>query len=317
MMTNDETMLMSGRQVANTQSKKEDTPVKAKKSNGSWKKVMLGGTAGILVGAGALYATNAFGTEDSNENNANVDSQQPEDVKVAKVSDDQSFTDAFNSARAEVGPGGVFRWHGGLYSTYKEDEWNALSDEDKAEFTQAVRPEVRADEIVAERMSDDAVHTHSTAHDMHNAASDDVQIVTPNSSNDGSAVNIADQQTDDPNDGDVYVVGQGYVEGHQAVALDLTGNGEADVAVIDVNDNNQLDDPDVIVDTDGNYATIGDLYQGQDVQTVDDSYAYTSDSVDTDPNTDPNFQQASYDNPDLSPDMPDYMNDADVSGQLV
>lgn len=320
MKTNDETMLMSGRQVANTQNKKEDAPTK--ESTGAWKKVVFGGTAGILVGAGAMYAASVLGAEDDNEAEANSETQQPENVKVAKVSDDQSFTDAFNSARAEVGPGGVFRWHGGLYSTYNEDEWNAMSDGEKAEFAQAIRPEVRADEIVAERMSEehsDVVETQTTSHDIHEAAteptSDDVQVASPSSASNDMAVNAVDQQTQDTNDSDVHVVGQGYVGGHQAVAIDLTGNGEADVAVIDVNDNGQLDDTDVVMDREGNSATMGELAQAQDVQDAGNGYDYASDSAD--PNTDPNLQQTAYENPDLSPDMPDYIDDADVSGQLV
>lgn len=323
MKTNDETMLMSSRQVVDTQNKKENAP--AKNGNYAWKKVVFGGTAGILVGAGAMYAASVLGAEDGSETEAKADSQQPEDVKVAKVSDDQSFTDAFNSARAEVGPGGVFRWHGGLYSTYNEDEWNNLSDGDKAEFAQAIHPEVSADEIAAERMSEehpDVVQPQTASHDIQEStadtASDDVQVASPSSASNDMAINAVDQQAQDSNDGDVHVVGQGYVEGHQAVAIDMTGNGEADVAVIDVNDTGQLDGPDVVVDREGNYATMGDLAQSQDVQDVQDvsdGYDYASDAAD--PNTDPSMQQTGYENPGLSPDMPDYMDDADVSGQFV
>lgn len=283
---------------------------------------MFGGTAGILVGAGAMFAANAFGKEQEHGQQNDADAQQPDEVKVAKVDDDMSFTDAFNAARAEVGPGGVFRWHGRLYSTYNEDEWNNLSDADKAEFAQAIRPEVRADEIVAERMSEehpDVVQTQTASHDVHetavDTASDDVAVASPSSASEDMAVNATNQQAQGTDDGDVHIVGYGTVEGHQAAAIDLTGNGEADVAVIDVNDNGQLDDPDVVVDREGNAATIGQLAQAQDGQDADGNYDYTSDH--SDPNTDPSLQQTAYENPDLSPDMPDYMDDADISGQLV
>jgi hypothetical protein len=77
------------------------------------------------------------------------------------------------------------------------------------------------------------------------------------------------------------------VDGHTAVTLDIDNDGAADVAIIDINDNHDLDSQDVIVDAEGNWATVGDV-------------------VDV---PDPN-QLASMENPDVAPDMPDYMNDA-------
>lgn len=50
------------------------------------------------------------------------------------VSDDMSFSEAFAAARAEVGPGGAFEWHGTIYGTYYADEWNNMSAEEKEAF---------------------------------------------------------------------------------------------------------------------------------------------------------------------------------------
>lgn len=316
MMTNDDTVLMGGRQYtaqqnnnANVQDKKDD----------AWKKVVFGGTAGILVGAGAMYAANTLAADtDNGEANADTTAKtdQPEDVKVAKVSDDLSFQDAFDAARAQVGAGGVFRWNGGLYSTYSEDEWNNMSDDDKAAFAQAVRPEVRADEIVAERMSEaepqvvvvkeqvEAAEPQQTAQATgnvnpmaHNAVDGDVSIDDPSR-----------QATPD----DVHVVGSGQIGGYDAVALDTDGDGQGDVALIDIDGNGRVTGPDIL--TDGHYYTSVD---GTQQGVIDDGTGYPSNPT-IDPNTDPTMQQASYDNPtDLSPDMPDYMNDADINGTTV
>ena len=58
-----------------------------------------------------------------------------DDVLIATApSDDMDFETAFNIARAEVGPGGVFEWHGKSYNTFYEEEWNALSDNSKETF---------------------------------------------------------------------------------------------------------------------------------------------------------------------------------------
>ncbi len=57
------------------------------------------------------------------------------DVAVAEsINDEMSFTEAFTTARAEVGPGSAFMWRGNIYGTYTAEEWNDMSAEEKAEF---------------------------------------------------------------------------------------------------------------------------------------------------------------------------------------
>jgi len=53
------------------------------------------------------------------------------------VNDEMSFRDAFANARADVGPGGVFSWHGNEYSTYTSEEWNAMTVEEQNQFNQS------------------------------------------------------------------------------------------------------------------------------------------------------------------------------------
>lgn len=56
-------------------------------------------------------------------------------VDVAQsVNDSMSFSEAFAAARAEVGPGGAFEWHGKVYGTYYAEEWNSMSAAEKAEY---------------------------------------------------------------------------------------------------------------------------------------------------------------------------------------
>lgn len=55
-------------------------------------------------------------------------------VPEANVNDDMSFREAFAAARAEVGPGGIFSWHGNVYNTYVTEEWEAMSVEERSEF---------------------------------------------------------------------------------------------------------------------------------------------------------------------------------------
>lgn len=288
-----ETTILEKRPTANEQ---QDT----KKDGSAWKQVTLGGVSGILMGAGLLYAGQAtaqeLGKVGTPEEGKIEDVTAPEPgetshtlengLKVAAVNDDLSFGEAFAQARAEVGPGGVFHWHGGIYNTYSADEWNAMTIEQKHDFAQQVQPEIRPDELSTPTdanthvVVEHHVYYHegtSTATEFHEtaAASEDVQVVDK-----PTAQNFEQ-------DGDVHIVGYANVDSHLAVGFDATGDGQADVAIIDVDDNYELSEADIIVDNQGNAATIGEVVNANDLN-----------------------QLASMENPDVAPDMPDYMNDA-------
>lgn len=243
----------------------------SKQSGNAWKYVTLGGVSGILMGAGTMYAGQAIAKEPEAvpvvDESQNVEAPEASEtshtlengLKVAAVNDDQSFGEAFAAARAEVGPGGVFHWHGGIYNTYSTDEWNSMSVEQKHDFAQQVQPEIRPDELSTPTDTNPQVvvvhHVHHyeqapAAPEVHQAAdtvSDDVQIV--------------DQQTAQnvEHDSDVHIVGYANVDGHLAVGLDTTGDGQADVAVIDMDNNRELSGPDVVVDREGNMATVDEI----------------------------------------------------------
>ena len=275
-------------------------PQETKKEGSAWKQVTLGGVSGILMGAGLLYAGQAaaqeLGKEETPEEGKTEDVTAPEPgetshtlengLKVAAVNDDLSFGEAFAQARAEVGPGGVFHWHGGIYNTYSADEWNAMTIEQKHNFAQQVQPEIRPDELSTP--TDANTHVVVEHHVYHHEGTSTATEVheTAGASED---VHVVDQQTAQnfEQDGDVHIVGYANVDGHLAVGYDTTGDGQADVAIIDVDDNHELSEADIIVDNQGNAATVGEVVNAND----------------------PN-QLASMENPDVAPDMPDYMNDA-------
>ena len=126
-----------------------------KKEGGTWKQVTLGGVSGILMGAGLMYAGQAIAKGTEAEDAPNVETPEAGEtsytldngLKVAAVSDDQSFGEAFEQARAEVGPGGVFIWHGGIYNTYTVEEWNTMTPQQKYDFAHQVNPEYHARDI--------------------------------------------------------------------------------------------------------------------------------------------------------------------------
>lgn len=297
----------------------EEQPIREPQSEKTgWKKVAIGSAAGILLGAGAIYAVSGEEKQDA-ASTASSPTADKQPVKVGEVSDDMSFTDAFNSARAQVGAGGVFHWHDGIYSTYTADEWDNMTADNREEYAQAIKPEIRADEMensyVAEAHTTAHSQTADTKADVEPVSHEPVQTAVHQQEDVEPAYVAASQSHQDTTnaDDDVHVVAQGTVQGHAAAAVDLNGDGDADVAVIDVNDNNVLDDPDVVVDHQGNMATVGQLAEAAGQQ-PDDGTDY---AMQHDDGIDPNMQQVSYgENSDVSPDMPDYMNDADM-GTMV
>lgn len=122
----------------------EQQPVENKKvnKNNTWKSVVIGGVSGIAFGGvatAAVAATTNHTSEDAENGettltgvsgSAHVDGSVP----VAQVSDDMSFSEAFHAAHEQVGPGGVFVWHGQVYGTYTADEWNSMTPAEQAEF---------------------------------------------------------------------------------------------------------------------------------------------------------------------------------------
>lgn len=263
----------------------------SKKEGGTWKHVTLGGVTGILMGAGLVYSGNAFAASDTETPKPEDAETKPEDttetqteettdtqsVPTATVNEGLSFSEAFNAARTAVGPGGVFEWHGGLYNTYTADEWNAMTDAQKDEFAQLVKPITPANLV---QTPTDANTYVVVVHDVQNAPEpaqdNDVQVVA------------ADGQNTDTND-DVHIVGYTEADGHLVVGLDTTNDGQADVAIIDIDDSGNASAPDIVMDRNGNMATIGDL---------------TGETASN--------QMASLQNPDVASDMPDYMNDATI-----
>ena len=100
----------------------------------------------------------------------------------------------------------------------------------------------------------------------------------------------------------VRIVGTEEVQGHIAVEYDVDADNNPDIAIVDVDDSGDISAPDIVLDTEGHMATMGELYEAG-LQLDDDT-----NPANMPVNEDPLFAQ----NPDVAPDMPDYMNDAVV-----
>ena len=266
-----------------------------KTNNQTWKQVTISGVTGILMGAGALKAMQAIQSND--EGDVASDSQL---ASTESAYDDMSFREAFEAARAELGAGGVFRWHGNIYNTYTADEWNAKTEEEQDAFAEEVGAEIGADEIdtsdFAEEVdaevtadeveSSDLAQTEEVKVETEEETDDDVRVALDDDKNDVAA-SAASEQTIESDDDDVRVLGFGEVtlengqnvtvqeldiNGQRVAVIDVDQDGEADFAMTDLNQNQQMDEGEVI-----------DLHTGEAVSFTNDNnddLAMTVDTVD-------------------------------------
>ncbi len=145
----------------------EAAPQEAKK-NGSNAAVKIGAgiIGGAAVGAGVMYAGEALAGSDGSLGDTLQESTH-DAMQMANVNDEMSFADAFAAARAQVGAGGVFTWRGGVYGTYTQDEWNSMTPEQRAAFTDEAMGQYGGGVAQSASPTTNTVHEVHEVHDVH------------------------------------------------------------------------------------------------------------------------------------------------------
>lgn len=193
-------------------------------------------------------------------------------VRVAQVDDNASFSQAFADARAQVGPGGVFEWHGRVYGTYYKDEWDNMTAEQKHEYQASIDYK---DVISNER---NVTHQDGSAHNASYQEGISAELDSREVPSEDMDVHVLEVgQTDLNSDGVPENAAILEFNGHEILLVDIDRNGMADIALCDVDGDGQIEYRDL---TDENIG-MPDLSDG-------DAY----------------LAQAN--------DAPDYMNDANV-----
>ena len=255
----------------NENTKTEETETSDNKDNAAkgeksiWKKVAVGAGSGILLGSVAtlLSASAPLGHAEGENAEEEGSETHPEwtdgEVPVASsVSDDMSFSEAFTAARTEVGSGGVFEWHGNIYSTFTEDEWNGMTAEQRDEYGSHFS--WHSDNSSTETAS--STHSSTSSHSEH--ATDEVEVseVTQTSHTEEVAVVDVDPEVEvlgvvhDEESG-ANIAGLA-VDGQEVVLIDVNGDETFDVMGADVNGDQQLSQNE-IVDISGQNLTVNDL----------------------------------------------------------
>ena len=241
----------------------KDNVAKGKKS--IWKKVAVGAGSGILLGSVAtlLSASAPLGHADGENAEEEGSETHPEwtdgEVPVASsVSDDMSFSEAFTAARTEVGSGGVFEWHGNIYSTFTEDEWNGMTAEQRDEYGSHFS--WHSDNSSTETASSN--HSSTSSHSAH--ATDEVEVSEVTQASHTEEVAVVDVDPEVEVLGVVHDEESGAniaglaVDGQEVVLIDVNGDETFDVMGADVNGDQQLTQNEM-VDISGQNITVNDL----------------------------------------------------------
>ena len=203
-----------------------------------------------------------------------------EGVRIAQVDDNATFAEAFADARAQVGPGGAFEWRGHVYNTYYAEEWNNMSAEERAEYQSKIDYNTIAGDNAGSAY---VAEEHSqTEQDM---MASNTEMVDDDSEVEGVKVLGVEAVVD--NEGNQMTVAAIEVEGEQALLVDIDNDGTMDALMIDENYDNQIDPYNEIYDIEDCNIETNDLIQ----MSMQQNEVY----------------YASNDN------LPDYMNDADIS----
>lgn len=272
----------------------DEVEVKSVKKSG-WRRATAGAASGLIIGSAAtvlmgMKSADTDTTEDdSQEDDNHRDTlSNPEwvddDIQVATtVSDDMSFNEAFATARAEVGPGGCFEWHGNVYATYTAEEWNGMTAEQRADYNDhfSWNHTGHSSHNVAQH-STTANHNHTAQAYTSTDADDEIEIVSVNHGDDSDRVAPQDPLSESPDDiqglqtvstdtePEVMVLGVTHddesganigaigVDGQQVILIDVDGNMEFDYMASDLNGNGQYDENEVVDIADGRI-TVNDL----------------------------------------------------------
>ena len=222
----------------------------------TWKPVTISGVSGILLGAGGVLGTQKLTAATDEELVAETSDQ----IKEAVMDDSLSFKHAFEGAREQLGPDGLFQWRGNIYSTCTADEWNAKTAEEKDLVAQQVQEMAKNVETETNNLAENMQVTEDVQE-----VNDDVQISENFSSEDVAvAAVVADDEpkvTPEDDDNDVRIIGYGDVDlangnsvtveelminGQRVAIIDVDQDGVGDIAMSDINHNNQADEGEII-----------------------------------------------------------------------
>ena len=242
--------------IEETVNEEQETSQESKLSSRVKKVAGVAGVAAAGVAAGVVFTSMASGDNPEPTTHAAHTAVPAGNVKVAEVSDDMSFDEAFASARKQVGAGGVFEWRGKLYGTYYKNEWDAMSQADKDQYAANVfgTPQAKVhndnsqeqpQKVVAEDTDAEQNTNVQKVSDQTNNQQDRAEA----GSDEGGRYNIQQVYgvrivTD--NNGNPMTMVEAKVNGHNAILCDINQDDKIDSMAIDANDDGQITQDEII-----------------------------------------------------------------------
>lgn len=241
-----------------------DTNEKTRKHNAA--AAIAAGIGGAALGAGAVLLT-GFSKPQPNPETAEPTPETPAEpetladqltdgeISIAhNVNDDMTFAEAFAAARAEVGPGGAFSWHGQVYSTYTESEWNALSPQEQHAFNDHFTfNNDNGTHTTQQHTADQSQHTADHGADNTHHTASQTHTVTPEkptSSEYPYTVSINGEEIEVLNIEQVngQTVATVSIDGKLAFMVDADSDGTFDYLTADLNNDGTLDPETEVMD---------------------------------------------------------------------
>ncbi len=234
---------------------------------------VFGGAAGV---AGTAVAADIVEPDDISEPGQN----QPEPEATADGSawdgtlevshtnfDNMSFNDAFAAARAEVGPGGMFMYHGRPYNTFYAEELASLSDAERTDYQQQVIHAVN--DLEFQHVSEETdTNDHVGGVTQTTPAAEDTAHAGFVSQNAGVEVPVDFSSISDD---DIEIIDVDNDGSPDILGIDTNGDGESDIAMIDVDGDGGID---VVMDSNGDgilevYHNVDDYGNAESMELVD------------------------------------------------
>lgn len=218
----------------------EVNEVQEPKKTSKWEKTaaMAGvGAAGIAGGIGLSAMASADDAKESADLAERHTVKPVGDVKVAEVNDDMSFSEAFASARKQVGAGGVFEWRGKQYGTYYKTEWDSMSQAEKDQYAANVfgtSSSKSSTTPVQEQLQHDIPQEDLADNTQFSVSGEDVK---------GELFGV---QTVTDENGNPMTIVAAKINGHNSMFVDADVDGYVDVAAMDANNNGELEDDEIV-----------------------------------------------------------------------
>lgn len=196
-------------------------------------------------------------------------------IRYAHV-DANNFSDAFAQARAQVGAGGVFEYNGKLYGTYYAEEWNNMSNQERADYQSRVNEIAPKHQVVTHAVAEH----HETASEVIPTDAEMLDVEPVNEEVRVLGVEVVQNES-----GSVMNVAILESGGDHALLVDVDNDGVMDVLLHDDNQDGVLQESEIYDVSDAGIE-VNDLMQSQ--AAYDGEYLNATDDG-----------------------MPDYVNDAD------